>query len=278
MREVILAYVPVLHQGYRQFFEKYISEVLILYLFGRELIEEFDHLRKDIRALSPEDVQRAIRSWRLFSRVSIANYDILNDFRSAKQKIIMPDEEECRSLTERYLDGCDVRFDSVFLRWDRTSSLAKEEVRFDRTVPFESFVAEALSCAAEKAKKASNWWRQVGAVIARDREVILTAYNRQVPSPRIQYAEGDPRSLFSRGLHIEITTDFHAEACLIALAAKEGISLKGTDLYLTTFPCPPCAKVVAYSGIKRCYFSSGYAMLDGERILRSQGVEIIFVK
>ncbi|MCK4815152.1 deoxycytidylate deaminase, partial [bacterium] len=167
---------------------------------------------------------------------------------------------------------------SVFLRWDKSRSVAQKEVSCDRIVPFEGFVAEMLSYAAEEAKKASNWWRQTGAIIARDKEILLMGYNRQVPSPRTPYIEGDSRSFFKKGLHIELTTDMHAEARLISMAAKKGISIKGTDLYITTFPCPFCAKLVAYSGIKRCYFKSGYAMLDGERILRSQGVEIIFVK
>lgn len=279
MKKIILAYVPVLHQGYRQFFEKHASQARILYLWGEELIQEFDHLsRKDVRALASEQVKCAIQSWHLFPEVHIANHKTLNDIRSMKSIIIMPNEDECRELAEKYLDGCLVEFDSVFLRWDKSRSITQKEVSCDRVVPFEGFVAEMLSYAAKEAKKASNWWRQVGAVIARGQEILLAGYNRQVPSPRMPYIEGDPRSFFKKGLHIELTTDMHAEARLISEAAMKGISIQGTDLYITTFPCPTCAKLVAYSGIKRCYFKSGYAVLDGERILRSQEVEIIFVK
>ncbi len=279
MKKVILAYIPVLHQGYRQFFEKRASETEVFYLFGQELIQEFDHLsRKDIRALPPEDVQQAIQSWCIFPEVRIADFEALNIIQSTESTVIMPDEDECHELAEKYLNQCTVEFDSVFLRWDKSKSLAQKEVNCDRIVPFKGFVSEMLSLAAEEAKKVSNWWRQVGAVIARDKEVLLTGYNRQVPSPRMPYIEGDARSFFKKGLRIELTTDMHAEAVIISRAAMEGISTKGADLYITTFPCPPCAKIVAYSGIKRCYFNSGYAMLDGERILHSQRVEIIFVK
>ena len=82
---------------------------------------------------------------------------------------------------------------------------------------------------------------------------------------------------FKKGRHIELTTDQHAESVVISEAAKKGIALEGADLYMSTFPCPPCAKLVAAAGIRRCYFSSGYAMLDGERILKDRGVEIIRV-
>ena len=279
MRKIILAYIPVLHQGYRKFFEKHANDVRAIYVFGQDLIQEFDHLsRKDIRALMPEDVASAIQGWHIFPKVYIINYNLLNDIRLEKPIIIMPDEDECHELFEKYLSDCHVEFDSVFLRWDKSRSLAQEEVNYDRIVPFEGFVSEMLSMAASEAKKATNWWRQVGAVIARDGDVIFTGYNRQVPSPRIAYYEGDVRSFFKKGLHIELTTDFHAEAQMISEAAKRGISLDGADLYITTFPCPACAKSVAFSGIKRCYFNSGYAMLDGQRILKDQGVEIIFVK
>ncbi len=69
----------------------------------------------------------------------------------------------------------------------------------------------------------------------------------------------------------------HAEAGLVAQAAKEGMSLKGVDVYSEAFPCPPCAKQLAYAGIKRLFYRVGYKVLDGESILRSQGVEIVFV-
>jgi len=278
MTKIIFAYIPILHQGYWQFFKKYASEVQALYLFGEELIQEFDHLRKDIRALEPKQIKQAIESWHFFSEVCVADRNVLNNIRLMRPTIIMPNEDECRELAKKYLSDCTVEFDSVFLRWDKTKSIAQKKVNYNRVVPFEGFISEMLSYAAEEAQKATNWWRQVGAVIARNREILLVGCNCQVPSPRISYAEGDARSFFSKGLFIEITTDFHAEARLISKAAMEGISTNGADLYITTFPCPPCAKIVAYSGIKRCYFKSGYAMLDGERILRSQGVEIILVK
>ena len=37
----------------------------------------------------------------------------------------------------------------------------------------------------------------------------------------------------------------HAEARLIAAAAREGRATAGAVLYVTDFPCPPCAKLIA---------------------------------
>ncbi len=279
VKNIILAYVPVLHRGYRDFFRKHSFENSILYIFGQELIQEFDHLsRKDIRALSPLEIKDAIQGWGIFSKVNIADFKTLNRIQSNRATVIMPDEDETREIAEKYLNECIIEFDSVFLRWDKSKLLAKNKVESDRIISFDGFVGEMLILAAEQARKASNWWRKIGGVIARDKEILLVGYNRQVPFPIIPYVEGDARSFFKKGLHIELTTDMHAEARMIAEAANKGISLEGADLYITTFPCPPCAKLVAYSGIKRCYFNAGYAMLDGERVLRNQGVEIIFVE
>jgi dCMP deaminase len=49
-------------------------------------------------------------------------------------------------------------------------------------------------------------------------------------------------------------------------------------LYVTVFPCPPCAKLIAYSGIKNVYCGGGYGVLDGEDILKSRGVKVFFVE
>ncbi len=48
-------------------------------------------------------------------------------------------------------------------------------------------------------------------------------------------------------------------------------------MYVTDFPCPPCAKLIAAAGVERVYFRDGYAVLDGEDVLREAGVELLRV-
>ncbi|MEN9558067.1 MAG: hypothetical protein RL141_436, partial [Candidatus Parcubacteria bacterium] len=74
-----------------------------------------------------------------------------------------------------------------------------------------------------------------------------------------------------------IATTVHAEQALITEAARAGIALEGTDLYVTVFPCAMCAKQVAYAGIKRCFYASGHASLDGEAVMKAEGVELVYV-
>ena len=98
-----------------------------------------------------------------------------------------------------------------------------------------------------------------------------------MPSPHSPYADGDPRNTLHKGIGTDIATAIHSEARLIAEAARKGLSLEGATLYVTIFPCSLCTKQIAFSGIKKIYYSGGYQMLDQEIVLRSKGVEIIFV-
>ena len=128
------------------------------------------------------------------------------------------------------------------------------------------------------AEKSTDWWRQVGGVVVKDGEIILSRTNKHVPSPHQAYADGDPRNTSHKGEDLDKYTTIHAEAGMIAEAAKKGVSLEGTEMYVTDFPCPVCAKQIAYSGVKKLYYTKGYSVLDGERILKDNGVRIIQVK
>jgi len=277
MGRVIIAYIPVLHRGYLDFFNRH-RDAEALYVVKRVFAVELQPaLRKDVRALSAFEVQ-SLLSNHFFSRVEIADRNVILTIARAKHTVAMPKDELSLEIASRYLSGCRVEYDNVFLRWDRQNVLAQEKVRYDRKVSWSGVVGEMMGKAFEEREKATNLWRQVGAVIARDGKIILSGHNCQMPSPHTPYYEGDPRMFFKRGVHIELTTDIHAEPRLVAEAARHGIALEGADLYISTFPCPPCAKLVASTGIRRCYFSSGYAMLDGERALHDESVEIIYVE
>lgn len=277
MGKVIIAYIPVLHRGYLDFFDRH-RDAEALYVIKRNLVIELQPaLRKDIRAFDAFEVQSLLGN-HFFLRVEIADGDVILAIAQAGHTVVMPKDELSLEIALRYLSGCRVEYDSaVFLRWDRQNVL-EQKIKYDRKVPWSGVVGEMMNKALEEKEKATNLWRQVGAVIARDGEILLSAYNRQVPSPYTPYYEGDARMFFKRGIHIGLTTDIHAESRLVAEAARHGIALEGADLYISTFPCPPCAKLIASTGIRRCYFSSGYAMLDGERVLHDTDIEIVFVE
>lgn len=273
----IVAYVPVLHEGYLRLFKKH-GEGNELYIFGPEIIAEFPWLSKEIRQVDPTIMQKAIDSLGIFDQVSILDIAQAQSLNSSQEDIVLPDEDISRELALRYFPDAAVISDPIFLRWDKHNSIVERPITSDRKTTREEFHRTIMSVVKAEAGKSSDIWRHVGAAIIKDGETILLGHNHHLPSPHTPYINGDPRNNFHKGDHIEISSGFHAEASLVAEAARRGISLEGADMYVSTFPCPPCAKIVAASGIKRLFYASGYGVLDGEDILKSTGVELIFVE
>jgi len=76
----------------------------------------------------------------------------------------------------------------------------------------------------------------------------------------------------------ELITDhskvIHAEANAILFAAKEGIPLKDTTLYVTLSPCSECSKMIIQSGIKRVVFKELYRDTNGLELMEKCGIKI----
>lgn len=273
-----MAFVPVLHEGYRQFLEKH-QDTETLYIFGSDLIEkEFPHLQKEIRALTPEIMKEAILALSLAKEVKILTLEELESLAQTDVEIISPDEDVSRELAEKYFKNKSVTFDKVFLRWDKHKSMEERPVETDQKISREEFDRQVINDLKAEAEKGSDWWRRIASAIIKDGKVILQAHNEHMPSEHSPYTDGDPRNNFHKGVGIELSTSFHSEAALIAEAARKGESLEGASMYATVFPCPPCAKLIANSGIKKLYYSGGYTLLDQDKLLQNKGVEIIYVE
>lgn len=278
MNTVVIGYVPVIHEGYIGLFKKYGGVNSSLYVFGRELIGYADSLRKDIRAVQdPHNIVKMVRALNIFGNVEIADSRTFERL-PKESRIVMPNEDISRKIAEEFLSRHNFIFSPVFLRWDRSSAKKRKEPEYDRVISYIGLAREMLDMAYKEAENSSDWWRHVGAVAARNGSVIASAYNHHLPSEHTPYMVGDPRGEFHKGIHIELSSAIHAEAALVSAVAGKEISLRGADLYVTTFPCPPCAKLIAYSGIRRVFFHEGYSMLEAQEILRLFGVEIIFVE
>ena len=109
--KVVIAYIPVLHEGYRKFLDKH-ADADVVYVFGESLIKKFDYLAKEIRQLSPELIQKAIESWGIVKKVSVLEEDDISEVKA--EEIIMPDEDVCKSLAEESFKDKKVVFDTVF--------------------------------------------------------------------------------------------------------------------------------------------------------------------
>jgi len=278
--KITVAYVPVLHAGYREFFNTAVERgAEAIFLVGDDILaahDELDYLnRKDrLRALPVERMQKVLE---VLMELPVHILTRENIAAVGDASIIAPQEDITDLLVREYFKGAQVEQVPIFLRWHRDNTAEEKAIEAHRTVEATMLDRELMGQAIDASKDSFDWWRQIGAVLVKGREVLGIAKNEHMPSEQSTNINGDPRAVYKKGININLTTAAHAEMQLIATAAREGVSLEGASLYVTEFPCPYCARLIAHSGIRKCYFSKGYAVLDGADILKSEGVELIYV-
>lgn len=138
--------------------------------------------------------------------------------------------------------------------------------RIDREKMFISIaflLAERSTC--ERAK--------VGAVMVRDNRIVSTGYGgapSQMPHCTDEGCIIGPDEGCSRTVHAEVNA--------VAFAAKHGVALEGTTLYVTHAPCYNCAKVLINAGIKEVWFKYPYRDHRGVELLMSRGIKTQWYK
>ncbi|MDO8663443.1 MAG: deaminase [Candidatus Wildermuthbacteria bacterium] len=271
--KVLIIYVPVLHKGFLDLFKKNSDRISAVYIIDNDFLAELSETKPDIAsfaALTSKDLIEKLG----FKNIFILSKDNLDEVKN--KEIILVQDEISRNLADKYLAGAKIEWQSVFLRWDRTSILIEKPPE-NIVISNGAFDIEMMGEAKKEMSKTGDWWRQIGAVLVKDKKIILRGYNKDLPSDHTPYQVGEVRDFFKTGERQDLASTIHAEQSIIAQAAKKGISLEGTSLYVTTFPCPVCAKLIAYSGIKNLYFSEGGSNFDAQKVLVSAGVQITCV-
>ena len=269
----ILLYIPVLHNGYFEFFKRHpVADTL--WMIGADLAREFSTFHTEIRAVDPFLFKQMISALNLFREVRVL--DCQNITELAPFKIVTDSEYISRQVVAEYFSETEVTFDTIFLRYDEANVKSMQPVNFDR-LSNDIFDSQMMELAFDEALKSSDWWRHVGAVLVKDGKIVAVAHNQSMFSEHMPYVFGNPRDFIEAGKLSHFSDVLHSEKVVLAEALRRGISATGASVYTSVFPCPDCAKMIACSGVKKCFFGSGHASLDGEAVLRSQGVELIYV-
>ena len=134
-----------------------------------------------------------------------------------------------------------------------------------------------MELASIAAKRSTCLRRQIGAIMVRDRRVLATGYNGAPRGLTHCDTVGCLRSQMGipSGERVELCRGAHAEQNAIVQAATGGVSLEGAELYVTTFPCVICAKMLINAGITRITFSQGFPDLLSQQLLDEAGIELI---
>ena len=117
-----------------------------------------------------------------------------------------------------------------------------------------------MMIAAVAATRSTCLRRRVGAVIARDMQIISTGYNG-APKGLPHCGEvGCLRELMGipSGERHDICRGSHAEINAIVQAAAVGTPTAGATIYCTHEPCSFCTKAVINAGIRRIVFALSY--------------------
>lgn len=274
--QAVFAYIPVVHQGTLAFLRDHAGVPLFL-LDNEKGKEENPYLERDMRALSAFEIKAALGGHGIDAVAVVAPEDMQETF-SSFDSLIVPEDEILTYFLEKYAPEVPTIRVNTFLRWTKQISTTEHEVPADRTISYDAFHAQMLAALHEEAAQSPDWWRQVAAAIVKEGEVLSHAHNKHLPSQHALAINGDPRSNLDAGQGPLVYTSIHAEACAIAHAAREGKKVAGADIYVTTFPCPACARSIVEAGIVRVFYTKGYSLLDAEEILKGSGIEIVLVK
>lgn len=122
--------------------------------------------------------------------------------------------------------------------------------------------------------------RQVGAIITINNMIISTGYNGAPKGLKhCVDMEGCLRKLknIESGTHYEICRAVHAEQNAIIQAAVRGAKIQGGTLYVNTYPCSVCARMIINAEIKRIVYDSDYNDPLSKEMLEEAGIEVVRV-
>ena len=123
--------------------------------------------------------------------------------------------------------------------------------------------------------------RHVGAVIVKDKRILATGYNGAPSGVESCKDKGEclrKKLNIPSGTRHEICYAVHAEQNAIAQAAKMGISVEGSTIYVTHQPCTICTKMIINAGIKKVIYKYGYPDDFSKELLKEAGVELINIE
>ena len=126
-----------------------------------------------------------------------------------------------------------------------------------------------MNVATEVATRSTCDRKHVGAVIVRNKNILSTGYNGSIKG--LPHCDEVGHEMVDG--HCIRTT--HAEANAIVQAAKNGVSIDNSEIFVTASPCYNCFKLIANSGIKVIYYRELYRDQRITDRAKEVGIELV---
>ena len=126
-----------------------------------------------------------------------------------------------------------------------------------------------MNIAKEVATRSTCDRKYVGAVIVREKTILSTGYNGSIKG--LPHCDEAGHEMVDD--HCIRTT--HAEANAIVQAAKNGVEINQSEIYVTASPCYNCFKLIANAGIKTIYYGEFYRENRILKHAKEAGIELV---
>jgi dCMP deaminase len=105
--------------------------------------------------------------------------------------------------------------------------------------------------------------KQVGAILVKDKRIISIGYNGVISGKMhcceiFKNIDLHSPEFYKKHGEWSANNEIHSEVNAIIWAAKQGIKIKNSDIFITLSPCINCAKLLVQSSIKNVYYNEIY--------------------
>lgn len=110
---------------------------------------------------------------------------------------------------------------------------------------------------------------KVGCVVVKDNNIVSFSWNGTLPT-----RPNECEMINAYGDSVTTSEVLHAEENAILKAAKTGISLNQSEIYVTHFPCIKCARMIIACGIKKIYYKEEYGNMEAVDLFKNMNVKV----
>lgn len=266
---IIIGNFPIIHRGYLDIIEKY--HLADIYILTTDFAKTLYPFELDLRKIPEHKIKNMLsvydRNINFLNEKNIENIDF-------NEQVVVIKDDCTKNLIDKHLNNLDIIEENGFFYHSSKDVHKTNEQKFTTYSPSSQDI-DFMKKTLKMAKNSGCFWRQLGSIIVKDNQIVSHGYNKMLPNDDECYKIGCIRDNLQPGTKTEYCSAIHAEANCISQAAKKGIALDGASIYVTIFPCPMCAKLIAVSGIRKCFYNQGWSSFDGERVMKANGVEIL---